>query len=195
MADDIAPVRQSPPISILIDELVPMVVGNGRQHFLPPDVYARMMELDALIKRGCQVLGIEIPLIEDLKSDRFRFGFTGIPYQMRTRGGIIVSPTINWEQAMRGLRYIAADVASDVAVKATQDEAASANRLKLFPKGVPENNDIVDLVVRLDAERDSGKSMNRIEREYTKEKRGKDQRAKSLLAQVRRLKRQGRVNL
>jgi hypothetical protein len=66
---------------------------------------------------------------------------------------------------------------------------------RLFPKGIPENADIRDLVLQINEQRGNGKSLGRIARELTGEDRRKDKKAKSLLAQVRRLKREGRVNL
>jgi len=70
-----------------------------------------------------------------------------------------------------------------------------ANNRKLFPKGVPNNPDIVDLVLRLDSQRNSGKSMNQIAREFTEKSEGNEKRAQSLLAQIRRMRRDGRLNL
>jgi hypothetical protein len=75
------------------------------------------------------------------------------------------------------------------------DRANSANTARLFPGGVPENPDIVDLVVRLDAAKGGNKSQNTIAREFTNESPSNDQRAQSLLSQIRRLKREGRITL
>jgi hypothetical protein len=67
-----------------------------------------------------------------------------------------------------------------------------ANRAKLFPGGVPTNANIVDLVVRIDAARGTGKSLREIGLEFT----GGDRRkALSLLSQIRRMKREGRITL
>ncbi len=70
-----------------------------------------------------------------------------------------------------------------------------ANNRKLFPKGLPQNPNLIDLVLRLNSQRDSGKSKSQIAREFTKETAGNDRRAQSLLAQIRRLIREGRLNL
>jgi hypothetical protein len=74
-------------------------------------------------------------------------------------------------------------------------QSPTANHLKLFPNGVPENGDLRDLAVAINAQRGNGKSKSRIAREVTDEERGKDKKAKSLLSQLRRLRREGRVNL
>jgi hypothetical protein len=70
-----------------------------------------------------------------------------------------------------------------------------AARTPLFPKGVPDKPDIVDLVTRLDSERPTGKSRNQVAREFTGEQPGKDARAQSLLRQIRRMENDGRVKL
>jgi hypothetical protein len=75
------------------------------------------------------------------------------------------------------------------------DGANSANTCRLFSGPVPENPDIRDLVVRLDSERNSGKSNNEIARAFTGETIGNDRKAQSLLAQIRYLKKNGRVTL
>jgi hypothetical protein len=66
-----------------------------------------------------------------------------------------------------------------------------ANVVKLFPKGEPRNRDLVELALKINTEKDTGKSLNQIAAEYTCNSR----RAKSLLASLRRMKRQGEVNL
>lgn len=70
-----------------------------------------------------------------------------------------------------------------------------ATTARLFPGGIPNNRDILDLVVRLDAERSSGKSANQIAREFTGESDDDDRRAQSLLAGIRRMRREGRISL
>ena len=71
--------------------------------------------------------------------------------------------------------------------------ANGANTAQLFPEGVPKNPRIVDLVCRLDAEKaqpeDKRRAMIVIAREYTGESMGNDKEAKSLLSQIRRMKR------
>ena len=67
-----------------------------------------------------------------------------------------------------------------------------ANNPKLFPGGTPPNQDITDLAVKLQTERDSGKSMNQIAREFTN---GDEAKAKRLLAHIRTLRRRGKINL
>jgi hypothetical protein len=70
--------------------------------------------------------------------------------------------------------------------------ANSANTFRLFPRGVPDNPDVVDLVVRLSSE--TGARIV-IARKFTGETPGADRKAQSLLAQIRRMKKNGRVNL
>jgi hypothetical protein len=70
-------------------------------------------------------------------------------------------------------------------------EAIRADRSPLFPKGVPEDSDLVDLVTRLDAAKGSGKSWNGVARELL----GDERRSQSLLRQIRRMRLDGRVNL
>ncbi|MCB9952843.1 MAG: hypothetical protein H6824_17865 [Planctomycetaceae bacterium] len=71
------------------------------------------------------------------------------------------------------------------------DDEANMQK-KLFPKGVPRNPDIVDLVVRIHSESDDGRSFNQIAEELTE---GDVKRARSLLASIRRLRKEGRVQL
>lgn len=77
----------------------------------------------------------------------------------------------------------------------SEPNANNANNSRLFPGGFPENADIRDLVCKLDAAKQSEKSDNEIAREFTGETKGHDKKAKSLLSQIRRLKREGKVNL
>jgi hypothetical protein len=75
----------------------------------------------------------------------------------------------------------------------------SANISKLFCGHVLKNPDLVDLAIRIAAEKNKPKnerrSNNKIALEFTKETIIKGSRAASLLAGLRRLKRDGRVNL
>jgi hypothetical protein len=82
-----------------------------------------------------------------------------------------------------------------LATSQPENTTNSANTAKLFRGSVPENPDIVDLVARLDAAKGSGKSDNDVARELTGETYPDDPRAQSLLSQVRRLKRKGRITL
>lgn len=68
----------------------------------------------------------------------------------------------------------------------------NANTTKLFPQGIPDNPNIVDLVVRLDAGAGGKKSQQQIAMEMTD---GNKKLADSLLSQIRRLRREGKVNL
>ena len=68
-------------------------------------------------------------------------------------------------------------------------ERASAE--KLFPKGIPDDPDVVDLGVRLNAAKGTLQSDNKVAQEYTE---GDIGRANSLLSILRRLRRQGRFN-
>lgn len=73
--------------------------------------------------------------------------------------------------------------------------ADSADTSKLFFGDIPDNPDIRDLVCKLDAARGSKKSWNAIARELTGEKKDADPKAQSLLRQIRRLRKAGKVTL
>jgi len=77
--------------------------------------------------------------------------------------------------------------------------ANSANTSRLFSGAVPENPDLRDLAALLDAERSKPESERRskmaIARDFTHETDRADKKARSLLSQLRRMKRHGRVNL
>lgn len=73
--------------------------------------------------------------------------------------------------------------------------ANGANTSRLFPKGLPEDQQIVDLVVRLDAGKGRGMSWNEIAREFTGETLGRQNRAQSLLTRIRKLRGDGSVLL
>ena len=77
--------------------------------------------------------------------------------------------------------------------------ANSANNARLFPGGAPENTDIRDLVCLLDANNglpeDERKSMNQVAREFTGEENRNARKAKSLLTRIRRMRREGKVNI
>lgn len=73
--------------------------------------------------------------------------------------------------------------------------ADSADTSGLFPGGVPKNPDVCELVCRLDAERGSGKSTIAIAREFTAKMRDPERKAQSLLREVRRLVKAGKVTL
>ena len=85
------------------------------------------------------------------------------------------------------------------AILAASKHLNSANTSKLFSGKIPNNTDLVDLVVRLDTERGKAekerRSWNAIARDFTGETADDCPRANSLLSSIRRLKRQGRVNL
>lgn len=72
-------------------------------------------------------------------------------------------------------------------------QPVSANAAKLFPKGVPDNTNIVDLVVRLNTARGTDRSEISIAREFTGESEGQEPKARSLLSQIRRMRREGRI--
>lgn len=74
-----------------------------------------------------------------------------------------------------------------------QSQGAGASAEKLFPKGLPRNRDIVELVLMINTEKGTGQSINEIARSYTGEKKGSAKKARSLLAQIVRMKREGRV--
>lgn len=70
-----------------------------------------------------------------------------------------------------------------------------ADRSPLFPRGIPHNHDIQDLATKIDSEKNSGKSINEIAREFTGESKGSDRKARNLLRQIRRMKHDGKINL
>ncbi|OHB69469.1 MAG: hypothetical protein A2V70_04280 [Planctomycetes bacterium RBG_13_63_9] len=71
-----------------------------------------------------------------------------------------------------------------------------ANTARLFSGPIPDNPDVVDLVCRLDAEQAKPEAERRQKVDIARELVGNDeQKAKSLLAQIRRLRKAGRVNL
>lgn len=80
-----------------------------------------------------------------------------------------------------------------------KDGANSASASRLFLGAVPKKTDLVDLAVLIDAEKSKPekerRSRNEIGRVFTNETAPNDQKAKSLLASLRRMKRIGRVNL
>ncbi|MCA9125016.1 MAG: hypothetical protein H6822_19730 [Planctomycetaceae bacterium] len=73
--------------------------------------------------------------------------------------------------------------------------ANEENVRKLFPQGVPDDSEVVDVVVRLDAARGTGKSKSEIAREYTGETSPNDEKAKKILARIRMLRNRGKLNL
>jgi hypothetical protein len=98
--------------------------------------------------------------------------------------------TMDPDESLRQYRLVQQYLRSKI------ESANSANTSKLFCGIVPTNPDLVDLAVRIDAEpKDSKRSWNEIARNFTGETNGTDTKAKSLLSQLRRMKRQGRVNL
>ena len=104
MADEPAPTDQPQSLVELIDSLLALVTRLRRPNFLPPEQFAKLTEIDARIGAECQLHNIEIPRLDDPKSDVHYFGATRLPYAVRTRGGIIVASSTNWEQSMRVLR-------------------------------------------------------------------------------------------
>lgn len=79
--------------------------------------------------------------------------------------------------------------------KITTSVVDEENIRKLFPNGVPNDSDIVDLVVRLDSARGGKLSMSAIARKYTGEQLGSDPKAKKLLARIRMMQTRGNLNL
>jgi hypothetical protein len=79
--------------------------------------------------------------------------------------------------------------------RACANGANGAKTSKLFPGGVPEDKQLVDLVVRLDAELPTGKNMSEIARDFTGESPENQKRAQSYLARIRRLRREGKISL
>jgi len=65
-----------------------------------------------------------------------------------------------------------------------------ASAANLFIGSVPKNSNLVDLIVLLDSQKDSGRSMNEIAAEFMG---GDTKKSKSLLSQIRRMKREGRL--
>lgn len=83
-------------------------------------------------------------------------------------------------------------VRNDAARNSEINGADSADTSRLFRGDVPSNPDLVDLAVRIDAAKGSNKSRSQIAREFCN---GDKTKAENLLRQVRRLKKEGRVNL
>jgi hypothetical protein len=82
------------------------------------------------------------------------------------------------------------------AILATKSESVatpSTNNQKFSRRDVPSNRRLIELAARLKARYGSGKSKNQIAREFTGEPPGNDRKAQSLLSQIRRLIRQGRL--
>ena len=73
--------------------------------------------------------------------------------------------------------------------------ANEKNTNKFFPDGVPDDPDLVDLAVRLDAAKGSGKRQLDVARELTGEAPGSDPKAKRLLARIRMMRQRGKLNL
>jgi len=89
--------------------------------------------------------------------------------------------------------YLLAQDTMPAQVVRQETAAVRANTSKLFPKGVPENSNIVDLVVRLDAARGTGCSEISIAREFFGESEGNDPKSRSHMSQIRRMRRKGRI--
>jgi hypothetical protein len=188
----------------LIDALVTLASHSGHGVLSGPD-YTRLLELDAKIGSECQLRSIEIPRLgESPTHGQIYFGFTRVPcFQDMTTGGLLLTPGTGWQQAMRGLKFMAdktepkplAAPVEPVISNGRADQEVDANTRKLFPKGIPDNQDVVDLVVRLNTEMGPGRSMNQIAREFTGETAQNDAKALSLLSQIRRMIRKGRVKL
>jgi len=77
---------------------------------------------------------------------------------------------------------------------AVQQSANEKNKSKIFPKGIPDDTDIVDLAIRIDSARGSDAKYLDIARELTGEKLGDEPRAKKLLARLRMMRRRGQAN-
>ena len=77
----------------------------------------------------------------------------------------------------------------------TADRLIDANVQKLFPNSVPDDPDIRDLALRLNAAKGSGKSQAEIAREITGEAISNDPIAQALLARIRMLRNRGKLNL
>lgn len=73
--------------------------------------------------------------------------------------------------------------------------AVRANNYKLFPKGELKDRNLTELAVKINTEKDSGRSFNEIAREFTGETKGNCRKANSYLSQLRRLRSEGRVVL
>lgn len=69
------------------------------------------------------------------------------------------------------------------------------NKSRLFPGGVPDDADVVDLVVRLDAAKGTGEKQLDTARNFTGESIGNDKQARLLLANIRMMKKRGKLNL
>lgn len=96
------------------------------------------------------------------------------------------------EATVRSFADIDAQPATTLAAQkaaVAQTDQAGASARKIFPKGVPEDSDIRDLALLIDTAKGGSKSLNKIALEFTS---GDKIRARSLLAILNRLKREGR---
>jgi hypothetical protein len=102
-----------------------------------------------------------------------------------------------WEIAEPAWPIGGADIEKEaVAALRYEDSGANnANISDIFPAGPPDNRDLVNLACRLLAERGRGKSDRQIAREYTGEGKGRWNTARSLLAQISRMEREGALLL
>jgi hypothetical protein len=80
-------------------------------------------------------------------------------------------------------------------VSAEDGDAGRANNTKLFPLGIPDNSDIVDLALLIQTSAGDGRSWREIAREFTCETKDKQNKALSLLSQLRYLCNHGRCAL
>ncbi len=69
---------------------------------------------------------------------------------------------------------------------ADKGRADSADERKFFPKGVPDDTEVVDVVTLLINARDDGRSMNEIAREYTGETKDHFPKAKRILGRIQK---------
>jgi hypothetical protein len=72
------------------------------------------------------------------------------------------------------------------------DSAPRANDWKIFPKGLIGDQNLADLAIKINTEKGT-KSLNAIARDFFGETKARDPQAQSALAQLRRLRREGRV--
>ena len=73
--------------------------------------------------------------------------------------------------------------------------ADSADKRKIFPDGVPDDTEVVDVVILILNEKERGKSLNQIAREYTGETVGNFPKAARILDRIRKGKARGKIVL
>ena len=149
------------------------------------DDYNKFIDCDGRVRGLSAIAGIDPPSVgQTIRGHKLR-GYTQLPLRQLSLRGYICIP-VEWLDRMNGFR---------AAVTAMSKSANSENIWQLFPKGPPEDSDLVDVVVRLDAAKGSAASDNEIARKYTGESKDSFPKAQKILARIRMGKKRGKINL